>query len=633
MATTADKLQKLIDGKQYVIDKTNAKAGTDLKINSTWQSIGDIIEELETTPSLQEKTTTPNKTPQTIIPDEGYDGLSKVFVNPIPDNYIEPNGTINITSNGTHDVFGYKNANVNVPSEASRIITQSGWQGTQVPNSGYVEKVYFNTNLSVEETVSLLNSLNLVEVDGDTGYILLNDESGTGSTIVAMPMDGVWGIGDFTNEVIFFASSDMGMGFVGWNPDISYPYSINSNVSNILLGASVGAENNLLTSLFSTTPFVQGEGEVITLSGDYDGSSVKVTDLSAKEGTWKGIQVPNTGYVETIYFNDNLEPKEILNLFSQLTYIETPFISDPIYPILFSSDGSQVLFILKGQNSDGDIYYEIYDNNIADSSTAKRLLYLYTKDLTLEIDYPVYGILQSVINEYNGLAIGTQNDILSSFIATSTFGLDQSKRNILDVKQYIDKGKLPLKFSIDIPQMLGIQLTPTSRDGQAFTYKFDGIYTGGSLANYENQYTYNEELTKMVKEFSSYLDINLETQTIMGSSFYRYKNYDISTELEFDEGGIIVGSYNAGTIINSYYTTLYMPVELCKIIRSGKYPCVRAKFTLITKPINNTAIMYAKPANRLSALHPTGNYIPMEVVSSSVGKDKDTFYTQILYTE
>jgi len=44
----ADKLQKLIDGKQYVIDKTNTKAGSDLKINSTWQSIGDAIEGIET---------------------------------------------------------------------------------------------------------------------------------------------------------------------------------------------------------------------------------------------------------------------------------------------------------------------------------------------------------------------------------------------------------------------------------------------------------------------------------------------------------------------------------------------------------------------------------------------------------
>ena len=103
---------------------------------------------------------------------------------------------------------------------------------TPVPNTGYVEEVYFNTNLSVEETVYLLNSLTLVEVMGDTGYIFLNDASGTGALIVAMQIDGVWGINDYTTDDLFFISNDVGLGFVGWNPDISYPYSINANVSD-----------------------------------------------------------------------------------------------------------------------------------------------------------------------------------------------------------------------------------------------------------------------------------------------------------------------------------------------------------------------------------------------------------------
>ena len=51
--------------------------------------------------------------------DEGADGYSKVTVNVpnvIPDGYIVPTGTLEITENGTHDVTEYANVSVNVAS-------------------------------------------------------------------------------------------------------------------------------------------------------------------------------------------------------------------------------------------------------------------------------------------------------------------------------------------------------------------------------------------------------------------------------------------------------------------------------------------------------------------------------------
>lgn len=179
-----------------------------------------------------------------------------------------------LTNNGKILTDNGKILVANVESGGSATVTkQGGWVGTQVPNSGTVENVYFNTNLSIEETKSILETLTYETQD--MNVILVKEDY---SLILAiMTMDGEYGILDLITNNIYFVSADIDLGFVGWNANITYPLTINGTVVNEFEGIQVASENSLISSIFSTTPFEEKEGEVISLSGNYAETSLKIT--------------------------------------------------------------------------------------------------------------------------------------------------------------------------------------------------------------------------------------------------------------------------------------------------------------------------------------------------------------------
>lgn len=73
---------------------------------------------------------TPDKGTQTLKTD-GYLVKDDITIHPIPDEYIVPEGTKNIVTNGTHDVKQYESAKVNVPIPEGYIKPQGTKQITQ----------------------------------------------------------------------------------------------------------------------------------------------------------------------------------------------------------------------------------------------------------------------------------------------------------------------------------------------------------------------------------------------------------------------------------------------------------------------------------------------------------------------
>ena len=78
--------------------------------------------------NMQEKEVIPTKEQQEIVPDKNYDGLSKVIVDKIPDEYIIPTGNIEIIENGIYNVREKESATVNIPEPklGTKNITSNG---------------------------------------------------------------------------------------------------------------------------------------------------------------------------------------------------------------------------------------------------------------------------------------------------------------------------------------------------------------------------------------------------------------------------------------------------------------------------------------------------------------------------
>ena len=107
--------------------------------------------------NLQEKEVTPTKETQEIIADSNYDGLSKVTVNSIPNEYIIPSGEIEFTQNGTYDVTDKASAKVNVPEKqlGTKTITTNGTYNASDDNlDGYSEVEVATSGVDINEYLS-----------------------------------------------------------------------------------------------------------------------------------------------------------------------------------------------------------------------------------------------------------------------------------------------------------------------------------------------------------------------------------------------------------------------------------------------------------------------------------------------
>ena len=145
-------------GKSVKLKTAGKYCDRDIVVTATGGSGGEVVE-----PIIEPLSVTENGT---YTAPDGVDGYSPVAVNvPIPDGYIKPSGTLNITENGTYDVTEKASAVVSIPER--QIVLQDKTieeNGTYSADSGYdglgqvTVNVSGGTNTESEEVASLLGN-------------------------------------------------------------------------------------------------------------------------------------------------------------------------------------------------------------------------------------------------------------------------------------------------------------------------------------------------------------------------------------------------------------------------------------------------------------------------------------------
>ncbi len=248
-----------------------------------------VIVNVQTAPKLQTKTVTPTKSQQNVSPDSGYDGLSGVTVNAIPDNYVIPTGTVNITVNGTHDVSGKASVNVNVPvkEEQTKSVTINANGSVKItPDAG--------------KTLSEVTVITAVESEKPTLNAPTISLSNSTLTITNPATNGNF----VTSYRIFNGSAELAV-VTSKTVDLSTLLT-DSGTYSITVKASAPNFNNSAASN-SVSYKVTAKGYSITVTATdygfdiYDGQSASGTKLGSLNGGGDSITVVcSSGY---LYFS------------------------------------------------------------------------------------------------------------------------------------------------------------------------------------------------------------------------------------------------------------------------------------------------------------------------------------------
>lgn len=227
-----------------VADSIRTKGGTSATLVFP-DGFVSAIQGIQTEPTLQEKTVSPSTSRQTVTPDNGYDGLSKVIVNELrpvalatPSITVSAAGkiTANVSQSAGYVVEGTKSATKQLTTQAAKTVTPGTANQTAVASGRY--------------------TTGAVTVKGDANLVAGNIKSGVSIFGVAGSLD---------------SGSSKGMKFTSINETKSISVDLGGH-AKITVGSAVVAECPNIIYAEGATPNGDTVRFVRTGDGNFYGS-------------------------------------------------------------------------------------------------------------------------------------------------------------------------------------------------------------------------------------------------------------------------------------------------------------------------------------------------------------------------
>lgn len=232
---------------------------------------------------------TPTKEDQYIYPEDGW-LFDEVCVEPIPDKYIEPAGTKEITENGTHDVREYASVNVNVAA---------GGGGSGDLPAGYsrVDYIQFTGEQTVDTGI-ICNQNTKIQLaftrERSSQHYMFGVASSNNNASVTAYMGGSWRFGNKSATKTPTTNANMIYSGVVDKTNVTTTGSASAisgvnefeTVGSLLLGACRNSNGTLGASQFIGKIFFfamwEGDEQVLKLVPVTDGTVFRFYDMVSK---------------------------------------------------------------------------------------------------------------------------------------------------------------------------------------------------------------------------------------------------------------------------------------------------------------------------------------------------------------